>query len=289
MEEQKVNFAAFNPLDYVSGVLALGGAVAGAATANVAAAAFPLFGAIGCHLYNRQQLMKQIADRMTLMTQNYETLIRNQNLHVVNNTEQIRLLQDSINARMDGLSDNHQKSVTTQGESLRKLQQNTDKLQINTQNIQEFGENLEKRHEELASVVGELRQIENYSQVLRSNPSAADAHYQRGLSHQRLGDQQGALEDFSAAIRADSGYVLAYHLRGVILSELGNRKGAVQDLRQAAKLYFDAGDIESYHKAKELGKQLYDLDVVAGQESPKGASEIGVSKALSVGGLFDLN
>jgi tetratricopeptide (TPR) repeat protein len=289
MEEQQVNFAAFNPLDYVSGVLALGGAIAGAVTANVAAAAFPLAGAVGCHLYNRQQLMKQISERMTLMAQNHETLIRNQNLHVVNNSEQIKLLQENLALRVQELQASQEAAVNQQKEEANKLQQLIVRVADQGQEDRAFSNDLEKRHEELNALVKELRQIENFAHTLRSNPKATDIYYQLAASHQRLGDIAGAIADLSEAVKADPRYAPGYHQRGILFAQSGNRKAAVEDLRQAAKLYFDMGDIESYQQAKELGKEFYEESPTPRMESLKAVPEVGVPEALAVAGLFEMN
>jgi tetratricopeptide (TPR) repeat protein len=44
-----------------------------------------------------------------------------------------------------------------------------------------------------------LRQIDNFTQSIRSNPNEAEVFYRRGLSHQNLGDKEEAVADYSEA------------------------------------------------------------------------------------------
>jgi tetratricopeptide (TPR) repeat protein len=78
------------------------------------------------------------------------------------------------------------------------------------------------------------------------------------LSHQRLGDQKGAIIDFTNAIRINPHCAKAYHLRGLIKANLGDYRGAVSDLRYAAKYYFDQGDLENYKETRSLSKAYCD-------------------------------
>jgi tetratricopeptide (TPR) repeat protein len=127
-----------------------------------------------------------------------------------------------------------------------------------TQNTEVTTQNLDSQHKALEVVVKELRQMESASHVIEVDPKA-EAYYQRGLSRQRLGDRAEAIIDYTAALNLNGEYAAAYYHRGVVYAELGDRKPAVEDLRQAAKLYFEQGDLDNYHRARDLGKEFYDL------------------------------
>jgi tetratricopeptide (TPR) repeat protein len=129
-------------------------------------------------------------------------------------------------------------------------------LQAATSQTQEA---MQAEHQQLVNVVGVLREMVNHSHTIEADPNQAEAYYQRGLNHQALGDRREAQRDFSEAIRLKGELAGAYYQRGVISAELGNRKPAVEDLRQAAKLYFEQGDLDHYHRARDLGKEFYDL------------------------------
>lgn len=133
--------------------------------------------------------------------------------------------------------------------------------------------------------------------MIRTNPESAEAYYQRGLNHQKLGDKTGAMEDYTEALHLDSTYARAYHTRGVILAEIGNRKQAVEDLRLAAKYYFEQGDIESYEQARNLSKEFYEVrhspvntetaEVIDSQDEMSQEMNSAPMDLVTVGGLFD--
>lgn len=98
--------------------------------------------------------------------------------------------------------------------------------------------------------------IADYNQVLRINPQDADAYYNRGVAHYSLGSDQAAIEDWSQAVRINPNLAEAYGDRGFLRAELGETQQAVADLQKAAKLFFDQGNIESYHQTQDLIKTL---------------------------------
>lgn len=266
-----------NILDGVSAVCAFGGAVAGALTQSAAVVAFPLAGAVCVHLFNRRRLMEET-------TQHYETLIRQQNLHIVNHqssikalSEQLQQLQHEWQEKLEQQDRVHLKRFGRQEEEYVEMQQLFTELG-------QCHQQLETEHRQLADIVGELRQIENFSQALQANSDAAETYYQRGLSHQRLNDRQGAVADFTEAIEFNPLCAKAYHARGVLHADSGDRKAAVFDLREAAKLYFDGGDIKSYQKARDLVRDLYNLGVEGDVTDTTSQSE-----QVLVGNLFDCN
>ncbi len=293
-EQAKVNSTS-TILDAVTAIGAIGGAAASLLTQQVALAATPLALSVIVHVFNRRQSLQQ-------MEQHYQQMILLQNQHIVDTQSQLKTLSENF-TQYQGES---RTALTQQAEShavqfesllvkIQELQTQTSELNSLTSNLNQWLQSLESQHQQLANVVGEMRQIENYSQALRvRNNSAAQIYYQRGQSHQRLGDKTGAVADYTEAIRLAPNYAPAYHNRGVLYAELNQRRAAVEDLRRAAKLYFEQGEIESYQQARDLSKEFYDLHEellelqTQGADSSKEETSNGHSEnSISLGNLFN--
>ena len=59
--------------------------------------------------------------------------------------------------------------------------------------------------------------LADYGRALQVDPHNSFAHYNRGITRDRLGDFTGAVEDFSAAIAIDASNADFYHNRGFSL------------------------------------------------------------------------
>lgn len=59
--------------------------------------------------------------------------------------------------------------------------------------------------------------LADYGQALQVDPHNSFAHYNRGITRDRLGDFAGAVEDFSAAISIDASNADFHHNRGFSL------------------------------------------------------------------------
>lgn len=139
---------------------------------------------------------------------------------------------------------------------------------------------LQDLYEEQLEVVKKvdcLREIEAQTQALWSAPNNAETYYQRGLNYQGIGNQEGSIVDFSEAIRINPHHAQAHYRRGLASANLNNKKQAVQDLREAAKLFFEDGDIANYQTAKDLSKQLHELNSQPHEDT---------SEQVAVGNLF---
>jgi len=294
-------------LDGLSAVGLVSGAIASFVTNNVAAAAVPIAVAVGLHIKNRRDLALEVSQKQ-------ETAIAQLALEVSQKQETaIAQVKQNINQHQAALTEYLQKfqqETQAQQTQLRQLQEAGQKqLSQNLVNHQQTTQALAIKHQDLAVVVGELRQMESASHIIEVDPKA-EAYYQRGLSRQRLGDRSEALIDYSAAIKLNEELAAAYYHRGVVHAELGNRKPAVEDLRQAAKLYFEQGDLDNYHRARDLGKEFYDLQhpfpgedhqaaaiaqkelakasVASGSEdSDEGIKPLEGDDGITVGSLFD--
>ncbi|MEG3438154.1 tetratricopeptide repeat protein [Pannus brasiliensis CCIBt3594] len=277
-----------NLFDGITAVVAAGGAIAAAATQNVALAAFPLAGAIGVHIFNRRQLL-------AAMTDHYETMIRQQNLYIVNHQESLNALsarlqtwQEEMNVRIERETGDIREQIRNKGQEIVALQDITGELT-------QFTATIDSKQQQLRGVVERIQQIENASHILQTDPDSARMYYQRGLNFHKLGEKQDALIDFNRAIDLDPQYADAYHGRGILLAEMGDRQGAVDDLRAAAKYYFELGEIDSYQRSKDLALELYDHSLTEGEipvrsregEEVKVNSDPTFPDQVLVGGLFE--
>ncbi|MGL5035338.1 MAG: tetratricopeptide repeat protein [Microcystaceae cyanobacterium] len=245
-----------NTLDVVSAVGLVGGAIAPFFIQNVAAVSIPIAAAVGIHIYNRRQLAVE-------MSQKQETaiaaLVGQMNQQQTALTEYLQKSQQetAMQLQQQGQTQAKDRQALSQslGQQAEMFKQQLAALQGETQQSQD---GIKEDHQQLVGVVTVLREMVNHSHTIEADPKS-DAYYQRGLNHQALGDRVEAQRDFSEAIRLNAELAGAYFQRGVIYAEQGNRKPAVEDLRQAAKLYFEQGDLDHYHRARDLGKEFYDL------------------------------
>lgn len=232
--------------EITTAVLSVGGASITAIGQSAAFATIPLSLSVALNLINRQRLLGE-------MNTHHQAAITS-----VNNS----LLETEAS-----LKENLQQHSQQLGIDLNQLRENlgNDLQQIKVdfaagdQNLKESLETLDHEKNKLAEIVGDLQKIENFSQAIRTNPDCGDFYYQRGLSHQNLGDKEGAIADYTQAIALDIDHAAAHHQRGILEAELGNRRQAVEDLRRAAKLYFEQGDIDSYQQARDLSKEFHEI------------------------------
>ncbi len=269
-------------LDIASGALLMGGSIVSLITQQVAVAALPLSAAVALNMVNRRKLMTQMLDNQNAATQKVTELIYQLEGNMATNFTKLRqetesnfqshqqthqndintltTSLDNLRQSHGNLSQNHQnfsQSHQILSQNYQDLSQSHQVLSQNHQQLQRFSDNLDTQLRKIEDVVGELRKIDNFTQSIRSNPDAADVYYQRGLSHQQLGDKEEAIADFTEAIMLKSTHAKAYHHRGILLADLGQRRKAAEDVRLAAKFYFDQGDLDSYEQARLLSKDFY--------------------------------
>lgn len=245
-----------NLWDGFSAVCLIAGAGASVAMNNVAAGVIPVAAAVGINLYNRRQLAMEMAQKQEAAIAG---VIQQVTQHQTALTEYLQKFQGEMTTQLQQQSQtqaaNHQSLVQSLADQAEAFKQQLAALQGETTETQTV---MQADHQSLAEVVGVLRSMVNHSHRIEANPEQAEAYYQRGLNHQSLGDREEALRDYSEAIRRNEALAGAYYQRGIIHAELSSRKLAVEDLRQAAKLYFEQGDLDNYHRARDLGKEFYD-------------------------------
>ncbi len=209
-------------------------------TILTAIAPLPLSLAVGLNLMSRKALNK-----------NLEEFAQQQR-------EQITQVIDSQATQQSNLT-NLTFALSQVRDRLEDVQQQVLQLNQGTRDLHDYTRILDTEQKQIEEVLDCLREIEKNTQVIQTDPSHAKAYYNRGLTHQRLGDAEAAVLDYSEAIRINDAYAKAYHNRGVARSTLGDRKGAVEDLRTAAKLFFESGDIASYQRARDLAKRIHEV------------------------------
>ncbi len=242
--------------DIWSGIGLVGGTVASLISQQVAVAAIPISLAVALNIASRRRMETENQQMQQAAIANLHQYHKGSQSHF---SEQLRQLQQTSNMQLSQQAQTQQERLKHLSGDLEKLQQVISDITQESMQAQQATQNLESQQKHLESVVEELRQIENFSQALTNRPDGAEFYYQRGLSHQRLGDQIEAIEDYTEALRLDPTHANAYHNRGILNAELGNKKRAVEDLRQAAKFYFEQGDIDNYQKARNLSKEFYEL------------------------------
>ncbi|MDJ0597979.1 MAG: tetratricopeptide repeat protein [Crocosphaera sp.] len=267
--------------DLLSGIGLVSGAV-GSFFGNAAFAAIPISFSLALQMANRRQLKVELAQAQQT------------------SAIQINSHKSVILEQFQELSQKEKKVQTIINDLLNKIQEHQqlfENFKTKEKQLEQFTESLESQQKEIQEIVKNLQQIENFSQIIRTNPEEVEAYYQRGLSHQKLGDKTGAIEDYTEALHLDSTYAKAYHNRGILLAEMGNKKQAVEDLRLAAKYYFEQGDIESYEKAKHLSKEFYEIrhynlndevtDSGVSEDSTREETSSDQASLMTVGSLFD--
>ncbi|MDJ0731284.1 MAG: tetratricopeptide repeat protein [Crocosphaera sp.] len=293
LETQESNSNLAEIFDILSGVGLVGGAV-GSFLGNAAFAAIPLSFSLALQIANRRRLKVELSQMQQSSTMEMTQQFNNNHSNLLEQLQQLREVQKNK------LNQQDQKFKTLVNELSNNMKNNEESIAILTikhQEIHEFSHQLESQQKQVQTIVKTLENIENFSQMIRTNPEGAEAYYQRGLNHQKLGDKTGAIEDYTEALHLDSTHPKAYHNRGVLLADIGNKKQAVEDLRLAAKYYFEQGDIESYEQARNLSKEFYEVryslvseataETINSQEemSEKMAPE--QKDLVTVGGLFD--
>ncbi len=231
----------------VSGI----GAIASIVTGNIALASIPLTIGVGCNLFSRKQYNDALVEAYNTQEQTINNLIQN--------LEKNRIKVD------EQLHNNQQKSANSMEDFKKSM---GDSLDAQKKDFVHEIKRLDLQHQELNQLVTAIEEVENLSQNIRhEDDDSAQLHYNRGVGYERLDNKEGAVQDYSEAIKQDPHIAEAHHRRGIIYLDQGYRQKAVDDLRRAALLYFEKGDIDAYHQAREMSRNIHDLRSNSNEES----------------------
>ncbi len=87
--------------------------------------------------------------------------------------------------------------------------------------------------------------IAEFDEVIRLDPTLANAFTDRGFNYFQLGQVERAVQDFDEAIRLQPQFAVAYANRAQAYTFLGRDKEAENDVDRAVELRIDRGLLES--------------------------------------------
>ncbi len=87
--------------------------------------------------------------------------------------------------------------------------------------------------------------IEDYTQVINTNPSDTEAYAHRGDANLAVGNKKEALEDYTQAIALNPEDANIYFQRGKVRANSNDKQGAIEDYTQAITLKPDEPDVYS--------------------------------------------
>jgi tetratricopeptide (TPR) repeat protein len=250
-----------NNLEIASVVVSIGSSIILTLTQQAALATIPLSFTAAINLANRKRLINAVMDSQQAATAQL----------VVQSQQQ----QQSVEAQRQA----DQAKFAGVGTQLVEMQELGKAFSLQLQALDEKGTSIE-------TVLEKLREIDRFTQVIRTNPNAAEPYFNRGQVRQslsRMEDNRLAIEDYTQAVKMEPGMAKAYFNRGLIRVELGERRQAGEDLRLAAKCYFDLGEMDNYAEAKRRSEAIYDKaessrsDVDEATAAPKVESKLLVS------------
>ena len=218
------------------------GAIASILTNNIAVASVPLVVGVGCNLVSRKQYNDALVEAYNVQQESIDNVLKQ--------------LQENTNQIQEQLLENR-RELGNSLEGVKKSINNS--LEAQKKDLAQDIKKIDLQYQELNQLVHTLEDVQNLSQNISNEKSSARFYYDRGVNYEKLGNKEGALKDYTEAIKLDSSLALAYHKRGVIYLGQGNRQKAVDDLRKAALLYFEQGDIDSYHQARDMSRNVHDL------------------------------
>ncbi len=225
----------------------IGGSVASIFFKEIFLASIPLSICVALNLVNRKRIISlTTAENKKAIA---ELAQQNQDNHT-DFSQKLTQLQQSISNQLAKYQAKYQTDQKTLSQQINKL----------NDDFKERSQELQQQEDELATKIEYLSQIESATRAIQASPDSAELYCQRGNSYQQMGKKERAIEDYTKVIELDPSYALAHHNRGLVNSDLGNKKAAVEDLRQAAKFYFEQGDLDSYQKTRNMSQALHELN-----------------------------
>jgi tetratricopeptide (TPR) repeat protein len=247
-------------LELASIVVSVGSSIILTLTQQAALATIPLSFTAAINLANRKRLINAVMDSQQAATA--QLVIQAQQQATQNQTYQTQFAAvDAQFTEMQGLS------------------------AAFSQQLQE----LDAKGTNIETVLEKLREIDRFTQVIRTNPNAAEPYFNRGQVRQslsRMEDNRLAIEDYTQAVKMEPGMAKAYFNRGLIRAELGERRQAGEDLRLAAKCYFDRGEMDNYAEAKRRSEEIYEKSESSRSDDAATEVETKAESKLLVADLF---
>ncbi len=227
-------------VEALSVVGAIGGAIASAVTQQIAFASIPLSLTATLHLINRRRLNDVTSQVRQLTLEQITQQNEEHQGHIAALTKQLQLHQ----------------------QALKKLDAKLASVEQHGLEVSQQTQELRAQDQQMAIALQRLVEIEQLTQSICLTPQNATLYYQRGYVRGHDSDGEDlplAIYDYTQAIELDTTYADAYFQRGALKGKAGEKKQAVADLRVAAKLYFDAGNLESYNQATSLSQAQHEF------------------------------
>jgi tetratricopeptide (TPR) repeat protein len=137
-------------------------------------------------------------------------------------------------------------------------------IQLNTTNnkIEEISEPLAQLQVQIDSLQSEATVMaQRQSELMES--TLEESYYRRGLELEKRGEFKDAIAAYTEALRINPTYAHAYMQLGAVYAHAGQKQQAIAHLRTATKLFFESGDLEFYHNARELSESIHAGDLSA--------------------------
>ena len=243
-----------NIAETIAVVGSVGGSIASIFLREIALASIPLSTCVALNLINRKRLLNLVETKNEYAIATLSA--HNQNDHG-NICDQMMQIDESVTKLRDKYEADNQ-NISGQLQEI-----NSD----SQRNIRE----LNTKYEELASKTVKIAQS--------TTSSSAELYFQNASGYQQMGEAEKAVAEYTKAIELDEAYAEAYVGRGLLSASMNQKQSAVKDLRQAAKLYFDRGDIENYQRIKQKTQDIY-------QVNPSSTSQSEEAEAVLANSLF---
>jgi tetratricopeptide (TPR) repeat protein len=272
METNTSKFTSFDWVEALAILGSAGGAIAGAMMQNVAIAAVPLSLTAAINLANRKSAMN--------------AMLNQQQAAIAHVTEQQQVAVDQLNQQHQSAMSHWTEQYKTHQSTLdvlaKQIAENHRFSQDEMSQLQAKDQEMLQAQQQTAQRVQWLQDISKANHAISSKLNVAQSYVDRGLTYEQMGNLEGAIADFSEAIRVNAEFAVAYYHRGLVQAKLDQKQAALKDLRMASKLYFTAGDLESYQDARDIAQELH-AQAGESEEQPAGMPS---EELLPVASLF---
>jgi tetratricopeptide (TPR) repeat protein len=246
MSEEKDLQAQPHWLDWAEGasiIAAVGGSIVGTMFSNVAAVGLPISMAAALNFANRQRLRTMVTTQVVPTVELQTQQLQRHSQELVTQQEAIEKARSSAKGTSEILMIQLSELRSASEEDIRALQAEMPQLK-----------------EQLAALAN------TQAELLSSTPE--DSYYRRGLEELGSGNYKAAVDAFTQALGINAEFAMAYTQRAKAHAFDGKKQLAIADLRVAAKIFFEAGDLENYNSARNLSEQIHANQLVPEVEAP---------------------